>query len=298
MGTSQLQMNNQKGKTMENQPQIGAQPTSPVKNTLLRGTEQRKSSRKKDKVNNPSLESYNVAHLEDSSDPNFLKESYIPFCMESNEVKPKKVFKITSSFLTPMQNYQIELLATDDVTTLTGENSTLITDFRKNCQWPLNKSLVAFCIQKIDTERNRKGTVFCMDILSYLHVFNDPDMLKHHMNNISEKLSNSWNDYNTPQERAQLRSSNEIPILMDKRIIENGKMKGNFVEQVMMATLYNFTQTVQNENCDVKALPQNVTWKLMYQTEDKKPLSGQACFPKNDWQDIISHPQFQQFYGA
>ena len=36
----------------------------------------------------------------------------------------------------------------------------------------------------------------------------------------------------------------------------------------------------------------------MYQTEDKKPLSGQACFPKNDWQDIISHPQFKQFYDA
>ena len=119
---------------------------------LIKGNDQRKGTKKKDLVNNPSLDSYNVAHLEPQLDPNTMRHQYVPFCLESSEVKPKKVFKIATSFLTPAQNYQIELLATDDVTTLTGENSSLITDFKKNCQWPLNKSLVAFCMQKIDTD--------------------------------------------------------------------------------------------------------------------------------------------------
>ena len=158
--------------------------------------------------------------------------------------------------------------------------------------------MVAFFIQKIDNDRPRDPSVFVTDILSYLHTFNNPDMLKHRMNEISEKLSSSWNDYNSPQERAQLRSSNEIPILLDKRIIESGRLKGTFVELAMTATAYNYTKTVQNEKCDVKMLPQNVAWKLMYQTEDKKPQSGQAVFSKDDWIDIMYHPQFRQFYDA
>ena len=121
-------------------------------------------------------------------------------------------------------------------------------------------------------------------------------MLKTHMNVISEKLSKSWNDFNSPQEKAQLRSSNEIPIMLDKRIVESGKLKGSFVELSMTGTMYNYTLTVQNEKCDVRALPQNVAWKLMYQSEDKTPLPGQAIFPKDDWLDVISHPQFRQFY--
>ena len=66
----------------------------------------------------------------------------------------------------------------------------------------------------------------------------------------------------------------------------------------MTATMYHYTQAVQNEKCDVKALPQNVVWKLMYHTEDKEPLAGQATFPKDDWLDIIFHPQFRQFYDS
>ena len=265
---------------------------------LLKAGDQRKAGKKKDHVNNPSLDSYNIAHLEDKPDSNSMRQQYVPFCLESNEVKPKKVFKITTSFLTQMQSYQIELLATDDVTTLTGENSALILNFKKNCEWPLNKSLVAFCMQKIDTDRSKKPAVFCMDILSFLHVFNDPEMLKTRINDISEKLSKSWNDYNSPQDRAQLRSSNEIPILLDKRVIESGRLKGNYVELSMTATMFNYTLAVQNEKCDVKALPQNAVCKLMYQTEDKKPLAGQATFPKDDWLDIIFHPQFRDFYDT
>ena len=284
---------------MENQPHFVLMPAPAKRPYLIKGNDQRKGTKKKDLVNNPSLDSYNVAHLEPQLDPNTMRHQYVPFCLESSEVKPKKVFKIATSFLTPAQNYQIELLATDDVTTLTGENSSLITDFKKNCQWPLNKSLVAFCMQKIDTDtKYKKPSVFCMDILSFLHIFNDPEMLKNQMNEVSEKLIKSWNDYNSPQERAQLRSSNEIPILLDKRVIENGKLKGGFVELSMTATMYHYTQAVQNEKCDVKALPQNAVWKLMYQTDDKTPLAGQATFPRDDWLDIIFHPQFRHFYDT
>ena len=283
----------------EYQPQFVLMSNQGKQPYLINAGEQRKGAKKKDKVNNPSLDSYNIAHLEDTSDPNSMRETYVPFCLESNEVKPKKVFKETTNFLTPMQNYQIELLATDDVNTLTGENSTLITKFKQNCEWTLNKSLVAFCMQKVDTDtKYKKPSVFCMDILSFLHIFNDPEMLKSRINDISEKLSKSWNDYNSPEDRAHLRSSNEIPILLDKRVVEKGKSKGNFVELAMTGTMYHYTQAVQNEKCDVKALPQNVVWKLMYQTADKEPLAGQATFPKDDWLDIIFHPQFRQFYDS
>ena len=294
-----IQPINNMEKYTENTVQYAAmQSGPPVKRTTLLSVEPRKMTKKKDKGSNPSLDSYNISHSEENLDPNSLKEKYVPFCLESNEIKPTKVFKRTTQFLTQMQNYQIELLATDNVSTLTGENSALIQKCKRNCEWPLNKSVVVFCIKKIDADIKRDPSIFCTDILSFLHIFHDSEMLKQRMNDISEKLSNSWNEFNSPQDRAQLRSSNEIPILLDKRIIENGKLKNTFVELAMTATTYNYTLTVQNEKCDVKCLPQNVAWKLMYQTENKTPLTGQAVLPKDDWLDIICHPQFRQFYDS
>ena len=74
----------------ESQLQFTAMPARPeVRKTILIEGERKKVPKKKERGTNPSLDSYSISQLETGADANTLREKYVPFCLETNEIKPK-----------------------------------------------------------------------------------------------------------------------------------------------------------------------------------------------------------------
>ena len=242
---------------------------------------------------NPTIDSSRAAALQSSLDPDSLKKKYVMCCLESNEMKPKKVFKISTAIVTTSENYQIEILATDNINSLVGEDVTSVQKYKRSSDWPLNDSVVIIYIHKLS---NSTSTVFCTDILSFLHTFNDPEMLKYRMIDVSKKLTESWNNFNMRLPKGAPKSDNYLPLIMDKRKIEKMK-KPSYIELTMTGTTYNYVQSIQDDEDENICVPENVFFKLCYQTPDSSiPKKGQAVLSRDDWIDVMLHPQFRDFY--
>ena len=248
------------------------------------------------KINNPTIDSLRSAASKTNESSTSLMQKYQVCVKQAEEIKPKNVFKKSTTFLLESRNYQIQIIATDSPTSLQNELGKKAQQFRRSHpEWPLNETLVAIFLQRLDATDEKETKCFCLDMPAFLHAFHDPKFLTSYINNIAHILSHSWNKVNSKSSKADVRSENEIPIFLDFR--STGLIKPIMHHLALAGTTFNHTLMTQNDPTDVICLPENIYFQLRYQNSNNKTKQGMAILSKDEWIDFISNPQFREFYN-
>ena len=243
---------------------------------------------------NPTIELLRAAVRETTDTPAGLWDRYNPCYKRDNEIKPKNVFKISTAFLTPSKNYQIEMIATDNPSTIQGDYGKMIQKFKQTHEWTYNESIVVFFFRLLNTTKEKNVTVFVMDIPSFLHSFKSTSFLKAHMHKTAILLSKSWNAVNSSSDKAAIRSSNELPLILDYR--DMGWSKPSPVELALVGTTYNHTLETQDDTDIVNCEPKKIVFQLRYQISNSRAKKGMLCLTSDEWIDFIEQYEFRQFY--
>ena len=244
---------------------------------------------------NPTIDMLRAAVRDTTDEPSALWNKYNPCYKQNEEIKPKNVYKISTAFLSSSKNYQIEMIATDNPNTIQGDYGKLIQKFKATHEWTYNESIVAFFFRLLNTTKDNDVTVFVMDIPTFLHSFKSSTFLKDHMQRTAILLSKSWNAVNSSSDKAAIRSSNELPLILDYR--DMGWNKTNPVELALVGTTYNHTLETQNDTNIVNCEPEKVVYQLRYQMSNSRAKKGMLCLTSNEWIDFIEQNEFKQFYA-